>query len=88
MLSASVGLPEVEFVTLNEKNPEAALKLLLSKKYPNPQASSEPSASTASDFEINSLVRQDSLMLKLHNDFINGDILASVEENPTIAFKH
>ncbi|PNX62677.1 hypothetical protein L195_g061261, partial [Trifolium pratense] len=38
--------------------------------------------------EINSSVRQDSLISKLYNDFINGDILASVEEHPSNAFKH
>ncbi|XP_045831628.1 uncharacterized protein LOC123923022 [Trifolium pratense] len=40
------------------------------------------------DSEINSSVRQDSLISKLYSDFINGDILASMEEHPSNAFKH
>ncbi|PNX94340.1 hypothetical protein L195_g017513 [Trifolium pratense] len=87
-LSASLGLPEEEFIALQRDDPEAALKLLLSKKTPNPLSSSGPSNSTASDSEINSSVRQDSLISKLYNEFINGDILASVEEHPSNAFKH
>ncbi|MCI35614.1 protein gar2-like, partial [Trifolium medium] len=83
-----VGLPEEEFVALKESDLEAALKLLLSKKAVNPSNPSEPSNSTASDSEISSAVRQDSLMLRLYNDFINGDILAYVEEHPSNAFKH
>ncbi|PNX64356.1 hypothetical protein L195_g062076, partial [Trifolium pratense] len=35
-LSASLGLPEEEFIALQRDDPEAALKLLLSKKTPDP----------------------------------------------------
>ncbi|CAJ2644924.1 translation initiation factor IF-2-like [Trifolium pratense] len=48
-LSASLGLPEEEFIALQRDDPEAALKLLLSKKTPDPVSSSGPSNSTASD---------------------------------------
>ncbi|CAJ2647143.1 unnamed protein product [Trifolium pratense] len=87
-LSASLGLPEEEFIALQIHDPEAALKLLISKTTSDPVSSSGPSNSTASDSEINSSVRQDSLISKLYQDFINGDILASVEEHPANAFKH
>ncbi|PNY14158.1 caldesmon-like [Trifolium pratense] len=87
-LSASLGLPEEEFFILQRDDPEAALKLLISKKASDPVSSSGPSNSTASDSEINSSVRQDSLISKLYTDFINGDILASVEEHPANAFKY
>ncbi|CAJ2641059.1 unnamed protein product [Trifolium pratense] len=87
-LSASLGLPEEEFISLQIHDPEAALKLLISKTTTDPVSSSGPSNSTASDSEINSSVRQDSLISKLYTDFINGDILASVEEHPANAFKH
>ncbi|CAJ2642292.1 unnamed protein product [Trifolium pratense] len=87
-LSASLGLPEEEFIALQIHDPEAALKLLISKTTSDPVSSSGPSNSTASDSEINSFVRQDSLISKLYKDFINGDILASVEEHPANAFKH
>ncbi|XP_045810488.1 uncharacterized protein YALI0A18139g-like [Trifolium pratense] len=87
-LSASLGLPEEEFIALQIHDPEAALRLLISKTTSNPVSSSGPSNSTASDSEINSSVRQDSLISKLYQDFINGDILASVEEHPANAFKH
>ncbi|CAJ2666749.1 unnamed protein product [Trifolium pratense] len=87
-LSASLGLPEEEFIALQIHDPEAALKLLISKTTTDPVSSSGPSNSTASDSEINSSVRQDSLISKLYTDFINGDILASVEEHPADAFKH
>ncbi|CAJ2637091.1 unnamed protein product [Trifolium pratense] len=87
-LSASLGLPEEEFISLQIHDPEAALKLLISKMTTDPVSSGGPSNSTASDSEINSSVRQDSLISKLYTDFINGDILASVEEHPANAFKH
>ncbi|XP_045809919.1 uncharacterized protein LOC123904282 [Trifolium pratense] len=87
-LSASLGLAEEEFISLQIHDPEAALKLLISKTTTDPVSSSGPSNSTASDSEINSSVRQDSLISKLYTDFINGDILASVEEHPANAFKH
>ncbi|XP_045797644.1 uncharacterized protein YALI0A18139g-like [Trifolium pratense] len=87
-LSASLGLAEEEFISLQIHDPEAALKLLISKTTTDPLSSSGPSNSTASDSEINSSVRQDSLISKLYTDFINGDILASVEEHPANAFKH
>ncbi|XP_045797957.1 uncharacterized protein LOC123892183 [Trifolium pratense] len=87
-LSASLGLAEEEFISLQIHDPEAALKLLISKTTTDPVSSSGPNNSTASDSEINSSVRQDSLISKLYTDFINGDILASVEEHPANAFKH
>ncbi|CAJ2673386.1 unnamed protein product [Trifolium pratense] len=81
-------LPEEEFIALQIHDPKAALKLLISKTTSDPVSSSGPSNSTASDSEINSSVRQDSLISKLYKDFINGDILVSVEEHPANAFKH
>ncbi|MCI66272.1 hypothetical protein A2U01_0087530, partial [Trifolium medium] len=60
----------------------AALNLLLTKKWAQSQSLSDKSASTHSDSEIRSSVRHDSLVLKLHADFINKDILQTIEENP------
>ncbi|MCI88469.1 hypothetical protein A2U01_0109756, partial [Trifolium medium] len=41
-LSASLGIPEVEFVNLKEENPVATLKLLLTRRTVECHATSSP----------------------------------------------
>ncbi|MCI42955.1 hypothetical protein A2U01_0064192, partial [Trifolium medium] len=55
-LSASLGMPEVEFVHLKEEDPMASLKLLLTKKPFEYHVSNSPSVdhSNPSSSEINS----------------------------------
>jgi hypothetical protein len=63
---------------------------LLSKKQSQATTSSErtTSDSVPSNAEINSMVRQDSLLLKLQTTFIHIDVLKRIEENPACAYSH
>ncbi|KAK2416159.1 serine/threonine-protein phosphatase 7 long form protein [Trifolium repens] len=89
-LSADIGITEIQFIAMKNSDPAAALKMLLSSKDNKEQSkgASHHSSSTASDTEISSTVRQDSLLLKLHTDYINQDVLALIEANPSSAFSH
>ncbi|KAK2442624.1 serine/threonine-protein phosphatase 7 long form protein [Trifolium repens] len=89
-LSADIGMSEMEFIAMKDSDPAAALKMLLSSKGNKDQSkgASHHSSSTASDTEISSTVRQDSLLLKLHTDYINQDVFALIEANPSSAFSH
>jgi hypothetical protein len=64
--------------------------MLLSSKSAKDQGTSvsHHSSSTASDYEIRSTVRQDSLLLKLHTDYINQDVFSLIEAIPSSAFSH
>jgi hypothetical protein len=89
-LSADIGLSEMQFIAMQKSDPAAALKMLLSIKTAKDQGTSvsQRSSSTASDSEINSTVRQDSLLLRLHTEYINQDIFSQIEANPSSAFSH
>ncbi|KAK2436482.1 serine/threonine-protein phosphatase 7 long form protein [Trifolium repens] len=89
-LSADIGLSEMQFIAMKDSDPAAALRMLFSSKGNKEQSkgASHHSSSTASDTEINSTVRQDSLLLKLHTDYINQDVFALIEANPSSAFSH
>jgi hypothetical protein len=89
-LSSSIGMPEEEFVDMQKSDPAGTLRILLSKKKIQNQTSSEhtPSNSTPSNAEISSIVRQDSLLLKLATDYSKKDVLKSIEEDPFSAFGH
>ncbi|KAK2430056.1 serine/threonine-protein phosphatase 7 long form protein [Trifolium repens] len=89
-LSADIGMSEMQFIAMKDSDPAAALKMLLSSKGNKDQSkgASHHSSSTASDTEISSTVRQDSLLLKLHTDYINQDVFALIEANPSSAFSH
>jgi hypothetical protein len=71
-------------------DPAGTLRLLLSKKQ-NPYTTS--SERTTSDYvpsnaEINFMVCQDSLLLKLTTNFVHRDVLKQLEENPACAYSH
>ena len=87
-LSADIGLSEMQFIAMKDSDPAAALKMLLSSKGNKDQnkSVSHHSSSTASDSEICSTVRQDSLLLKLHTDYINQDVFSLIEATPSSAF--
>jgi hypothetical protein len=89
-LSASLGVQEEEFANMHKSDPAGTLRLLLSKKQSQATTSSErtPSDSNLSNAEINSMVRQDSLLLKLTTTFVNKDVLKQIEENPACAYSH
>jgi hypothetical protein len=89
-LSADIGLSEMQFIAMKDSDPAAALKMLLSSKGNKDQnkSASHHSSSTASDSEICSTVRQDSLLLKLHTDYINQDVFSLIEATPSSAFSH
>ncbi|KAK2442745.1 serine/threonine-protein phosphatase 7 long form protein [Trifolium repens] len=89
-LSADIGLSEMQFIAMKDSDPAAALKMLLSSKgnKDRNKSASHHSSSTASDSEINSTVRQDSLLLRLHSDYINQDVFSLIEANPSSAFSH
>jgi predicted nucleic acid-binding Zn-ribbon protein len=80
----------MQFIAMKDSDPAAALKMLLSSKGKKDQGkgASHHSSSTASDTEISSTVRQDSLLLRLHTDYINQDVFALIEANPSSAFSH
>jgi hypothetical protein len=75
---------------MKDSDPAAALKMLLSSKGSKERSkgTSHHSSSTASDTDISSTVRQDSLLLKLHTDYVNQDVFALIEANPSSAFSH
>jgi hypothetical protein len=89
-LSASLGVQEEEFANMQKSDPAGTLRLLLSKKQSQATTSSEhtTSDSAPSNTEINSQVRQDSLLLRLTTDFTQWDVLKQLEENPTCAYNH
>jgi predicted nucleic acid-binding Zn-ribbon protein len=89
-LSADIVLSEMQFIAMKDSDPAAGLKMLLSSKGNKDQNknASHHSSSTASDSEISSTVRQDSLLLKLHTDYINQDVFALIEADPSSAFSH
>jgi hypothetical protein len=89
-LSASIGMSEEDFENMKAKQPDLALQLLLAKKWEPIRSSSNETggSSTQSDVGIKQSVRQDSMLLKLHREYLNGDALRSIEENPSEAFAH
>jgi hypothetical protein len=89
-LSASLGVQEEEFANMQKSDPAGTLRLLLSKIQSQAPTSSEhtTSDSAPSNTEINSQVRQDSLLLRLTTDFTQWDVLKQLEENPTCAYNH
>ncbi|KAH1206259.1 hypothetical protein GmHk_16G046769 [Glycine max] len=87
-LSASIGIAEDTFIQMQDEDPTAALRLLLNTSQANTSSEKIPGASSSSDAEINSSVRQDSLLLKLSMEYARKDVLKSIEENPSAAFGH
>ncbi|KAH1209248.1 hypothetical protein GmHk_15G043829 [Glycine max] len=87
-LSASIGIAEDTFIQMQDEDPAAALRLLLNTSQANTSSEKIPGASSSSDAEINSSVRQDSLLLKLSMEYARKDVLKSIEENPSAAFGH
>ncbi|KAH1206942.1 hypothetical protein GmHk_16G047242 [Glycine max] len=87
-LSASIGIAEDTFIQMQDEDPAAALRLLLNTSQANTSSEKIPGASSSSDAEINSSVRQDSLLLKLSMEYAREDVLKSIEENPSAAFGH
>jgi chromosome segregation ATPase len=89
-LSASLGMQEEEFANMHESDPARTLKLLLSKKQNQSKTSSErtTSDSAPSNAEINSTVRQDSLLLRLTTEFAQQDVLKQLEGEHTRAYNH
>jgi hypothetical protein len=81
---------EEEFANMHKSDPAGTHRLLLSKKQSQATTSSEraTSDSTPSNTEISSMVRQDSLLLKLTTDFTQRDVLKQLEENPACAYSH
>ncbi|KAL5191633.1 hypothetical protein HKD37_04G010884 [Glycine soja] len=87
-LSASIGIAEDTFIQMQDEDPAAALRLLLNTSQANTSSEKNPGASSSSDAEINSSVRQDCLLLKLSMKYAREDVLKSIEENPSAAFGH
>jgi hypothetical protein len=89
-LSASLGVQEEEFTTMQKSDPAGTLRLLLSRKQSQTTTSSERTTtdSAPSNSDINSMVRQDSLLLKLTTTFVHKDVLKQIEENPACAYSH
>jgi chromosome segregation ATPase len=89
-LSASLGVQEEEFTTMQKFDPAGTLRLLLSRKQSQTTTSSERTTtdSAPSNSDINSMVRQDSLLLKLTTTFVHKDVLKKIEENPACAYSH
>jgi hypothetical protein len=83
-LSASLGVQEKEFTNMQKSDPVGTLKLLLSKRQNKSATSSEHTTtdSAPSNSDIDSMVRQDSLLLKLTTTFVHRDVLKQIEENP------
>jgi chromosome segregation ATPase len=73
---------------MHKSDPAGTLKLLLSKKQNLSKTSSERTASDSapSTAEINSTVRQDSLLMRLTTEFAQQDVLKQLEEEPTRAY--
>jgi hypothetical protein len=75
-LSASLGVQEEEFANMHKSDPAGTLRLLLSKRQSQATTSSEQTSDSApSNTDINSMVRQDSLLLRLTTDFTQRDVL-------------
>ncbi|KAH1212112.1 hypothetical protein GmHk_14G040383 [Glycine max] len=87
-LSASIGIAEDTFIQMQDEDPAAALRLLLTTSQADISSEKIPGASSSSDAEINSSVRQDSLLLKLSMEYAREDVFKSIEENPSAAFGH
>ena len=89
-LSASLGVQEEEFTNMQKSDPAGTLKLLLSRKANQGNTSSEHTTtdSAPSNSEIDSMVRQDSLLLKLTTTFVQRDVLKQIEEQPACAYSH
>jgi hypothetical protein len=81
---------EEEFATMQKSDPAGTLRLLLSKKQNPDTTSSERTTSdyVPSNAEINFMVCQDSLLLKLTTNFVHRDVLKQLEENPACAYSH
>jgi chromosome segregation ATPase len=81
---------EEEFANMHKSDPVGTLRLLLSKRQSQAATSSErtTSDSAPSNADINSQVRQDSLLLRLTTDFTQRDVLTQLEENPACAYSH
>ncbi|WJX89625.1 hypothetical protein P8452_71605 [Trifolium repens] len=75
---------------MHKSDPAGTLRLLLSKRQSQTNTSSEhtTSDSAPSNADINSMVRQDSLLLRLTTDFAQKDVLKQLEEEPTRAYSH
>jgi chromosome segregation ATPase len=75
---------------MQKSDPAGTLKLLLSRKANQGNASSEHTTtdSAPSNSEIDSMVRQDSLLLKLTTTFVQRDVLKQIEEQPACAYSH
>jgi hypothetical protein len=89
-LFASLGVQEEEFANMHKSDPAGTLRLLLSKRQSQINTSSEhtTSDSSPSNADINSQVRQDSLLMRLTTDFAQQDVLKQLEEEPTRAYSH
>ncbi|KAK2449848.1 hypothetical protein QL285_009003 [Trifolium repens] len=89
-LSASLGVQEEEFTNMQKSDPAGTLKLLLSRKANQGNTSSEHTTtdSAPSNSEIDSMVRQDSLLLKLTTTFVQRDVLKQIEEQSACAYSH
>ncbi|KAH1214822.1 hypothetical protein GmHk_13G036099 [Glycine max] len=87
-LSASIGIAEDTFIKMQDEDPAAALRLLLNTSQANTSSEKIPGASSSSDADITSSVRQDCLLLKLSMEYARADVLKSIEENPSAAFGH
>ncbi|KAH1231137.1 hypothetical protein GmHk_10G030438 [Glycine max] len=74
-LSASIGIAEDTFIQMQDEDPAAALRLLLNTSQANTSSEKIPGASSSSDAEINSSVRQDCLLLKLSMEYAREDKL-------------
>jgi chromosome segregation ATPase len=74
---------------MHKSDPAGTLKLLLAKKQNLSKTSSErtTSDSAPTTADINSTVRQDSLLLRLTTEFAQQDVLRQLEEEPTRAFQ-
>jgi peptidoglycan hydrolase CwlO-like protein len=71
-------------------DPAGTLRLLPSRKQSQTTTSSERTTidSVPSNSDISSMVRQDSLLLKLTTTFVHKDVLKQIEENPACAYSH
>jgi hypothetical protein len=89
-LSASLGVQKEEFTNMQKSDPAGTLRLLLSKRQSLNNTSSERTTtdSAPSNSDIDSMVRQDSLLLKLTTTFVHRDVLKQIEENPACAYSH
>ncbi|KAL5173278.1 hypothetical protein HKD37_16G045853 [Glycine soja] len=87
-LSASIGIAEDTFIKMQDEDPTAALRLLLNTSQANTSSEKIAGASSSSDADITSTVRQDCLLLKLSMEYARADVLKSIEENPSAAFGH